>query len=107
MTPTRTLPTTDPDAIELNRRCNQVAHRIEAGHYLIQLLKERFDNNIRDFRRWLKANSDASEKSIARFIQLASNAEKIESAKLIRLVDAYSLLNLELNNVELRIPTIH
>lgn len=97
----RTLPTTDADAQQINLAINQILHRIEAGKQLKQLLAERFDGDVNEFKRWARCHIDCSSRSVARFMRLADHEDLLTTEQLTSLRDAYHLLALDSNVIEI------
>lgn len=94
-----TSATYDPDAQELNRQMNIVRYRIENGHALRKVLIDKFGGNKEQFRRWAKAHLDTSETSLARYLILAANEDKLKASGLVSLIDAYRWLNLDKDSI--------
>ncbi len=86
--------TNDPEAIALNRMLDDVRYGIEIGRWLLDLFLYRFKRNSTLFRRWIREHIDRDEQTLIRRMVLAQNEEDLRSSRIIRLKEAYELLDL-------------
>lgn len=87
----------DHDAITINQMLDDVNRAIATGHYLDEILRTRFVGNPKKFIKWIRANLDRNIQTIVRKIVISRNAELLRQQKIVRLRDAYDLLDLTCN----------
>lgn len=87
--------TDDPDAIQVNQLLNDVSRAISTGQYLDQILINRFGGDPTKFSRWVRFHLDRNQQTVLRKIVVARNADLLRQNKIVRLRDAYRLLDLE------------
>ncbi len=86
--------TNDPEAIALNRMLDDVRYGIEIGRWLLDLYNHRFQRNSKLFRKWVREHIDRDEQTLIRRMVLAQNKEELYSRQVVRLKEAYELLDL-------------
>lgn len=91
---TKTTPTTDTEAIQLNDALNDCNRVIAIGTECWAVYRDRFKGDAKAFRKWVRANLDRDELSIFRYMRLAEHAGELKRAGIIRLIDAYDYLDL-------------
>lgn len=89
--------TNDREAIIINNMFNDVERMIGIGKELVRVKNEVFGNDLKRFRRWIKQNLDKGEKSCFRYMIMAGDEEFLKAGKIIKLDDAYQLLDLDGN----------
>ena len=95
--PVKTAQTLDPDARYINAMLDDVSRMVSVGQALKEIIRQRFSDDLKGFRRWVRMNVDKDEKSILRYLSLAEHTDFLAVRGTIRLSDAYALLGLDCN----------
>jgi hypothetical protein len=97
----------DADAATLNCRFNDVARMIEAGKTLIDIRANRFNGDLKAFRKWVRQHMDKDEKSCFRYMIMAHDELFLKAGHIIKLADAYHLLDLDGSIEPERVPNTY
>jgi len=95
--PVKTAQTSDKDAACINMMLDDVSRMVRVGQALKEIIRNRFNGDLKGFRRWVRMSLDKDEKSILRYITLAEYSDFLAAHGIIRLSDAYALLGLDMN----------